>query len=217
MKSLLALTAVFGLIAMLFLFAMIRHLRRGRMLRASGSFAFGIATASLATAGLLLLGSLYSYGRLVGEQTVSMIEFSENAPGEFMARLMIDGKTDRFLPLLGDEWQMDARVVSWKPPATILGLEPIYQLERLSGRYSDVARELSEPRTVHSLTDARVIDVWHVARRFPILMPGVDAYYGAATYVPMADGARFEVSLSRDALIARPLNESARDAVGQWQ
>jgi hypothetical protein len=217
MKPLLALTAALGVIALLLVVAMIRHLRRGRMLRASGSFAGGVATASLAAAGLLLLGSLYSYGQLVGEQTVSMIEFTENAPGDFVARLMIDGKTDRFLPLLGDEWQMDARVVSWKPPATILGLEPIYQLERLSGRYSDVARELSEPRTVHALADARVIDVWHVARRFPILMPGVDAYYGAATYVPMADGARFEVNLSRDALIARPLNEAARNAVGQWQ
>ena len=48
-------------------------------------------------------------------------------------------------------------------------------------------------------------------------MPGVDAYYGTATYVPMADGARFEVNLSRDALIARPINDAARKAVGEWQ
>ena len=53
-------------------------------------------------------------------------------------------------------------------------------------------------------------------RRFPILAPGVDAFYGTATYVPMADGARYEVSLSRDALIARPANDRARDAVGGW-
>ena len=44
----------------------------------------------------------------------------------------------------------------------------------------------------------------------------VDAYYGTATYLPMADGARFEVSLTRDALIARPANIRARDAVGGW-
>ena len=51
-------------------------------------------------------------------------------------------------------------------------------------------------------------------RRFPMLMPGVDAYYGTATYVVMADGARFEVTLTRTALIARPANDSARAAVG---
>ena len=58
-----------------------------------------------------------------------MIEFRQSAPGEYTARLMIEGETDRLLPLRGDEWQMDARVVTWKPPATILGLDPIYQLE----------------------------------------------------------------------------------------
>jgi hypothetical protein len=129
---------------------------------------------------------------------------------------MIEGESDRLLTLKGDEWQIDARVVSWKPPVSMLGLEPIYQLERLSGRYSDVQREVSEPRTVHALAEVGALDIWNIARRFPILMPGVDAYYGTATYVPMADGARFEVNLSRDALIARPMNDEARKAVGEW-
>ena len=111
---------------------------------------------------------------------------------------------------------MDARVVNWKPPATLLGLDPIYQLERLSGRYSDVDDEITEQRTVHALSEYLALDVWRVARKFPILMPGVDAYYGTATYLPMADGARFEVSLTRTALIARPANDAAREAVGDW-
>jgi hypothetical protein len=217
MDTLIAITAAFALIAVFFVFGMFRHLRRGRMMRASGSFAGGVASASVGGAGMILLGSVYSYGQLTGEQTVAMIEFQENAPGEYTARLMIDGERDQLFSLSGDEWQLDARVVSWQPPATILGLEPIYQLERLSGRYADVAREKSEPRTVHALAEDNPLDVWSLARRFPILMPGVDAYYGTATYVPMANGARYEVNLSRDALIARPMNENARDAVGDWQ
>jgi hypothetical protein len=32
----------------------------------------------------------------------------------------------------------------------------------------------------------------------------------------MADRARFRVTMSRDALIARPLNDEAREAVGDW-
>jgi hypothetical protein len=217
MNTLLAITTAFTLVAVFFLFGMFRNLRRGRVLRAGGSFAGGVATASVGGAGMILLGSIFSYSQLTDEQTVSLIEFTENSPGEYTARLMIDGQHDQLLSLSGDEWQLDARVVSWKPPATILGLEPIYQLERLSGRYSDVERERSETRTVHALSDENVLDVWRIARRFPILMPGVDAYYGTATYVPMADGARFEVNLSRDALIARPINEAASSAVGNWQ
>ena len=81
---------------------------------------------------------------------------------------------------------------------------------------SDIERERSESRSVHSLAPQNPVDLWRAARRFPLLTPGVDAYYGTATYVPMADGARFEVSLSRDALIARPANDRARAAVGEW-
>ena len=216
MNTLLAITTICTLIAVFFIFGMFRHLRRGRMVRAGGSFAGGVATASVGGAGMILLSSIYSYGQLTAEQTVGLIEFRENAPGEYAARLMIEGESDRLLTLNGDEWQIDARVVSWKPPVSMLGLEPIYQLERLSGRYSDVQREVSEPRTVHALAEVGALDIWKIARRFPILMPGVDAYYGTATYVPMADGARFEVNLSRDALIARPMNDAARKAVGEW-
>ena len=173
-------------------------------------------SGAMGSASILLAFSYYGYGRLVDETLVSVVEFSESMPGEYVARVMIDGKTDRLLTLRGDEWQMDARVINWKPPATLLGLDPIYQLDRLSGRYSDINDEMSEERTVHALSDELPLDVWRVARKFPVLMPGVDAYYGTATYLPMADGAKFEVKLTRTALIARPLNDEARDAVGSW-
>ncbi len=216
MNVLIAAGAILTLIAMVFLRSTVQHARRGRLLRAGGSAAFCAATAALATASVLLFMSYLGYSRLTAEQLVGVIEFSRSAPEEFTARLMIDGEIDRLLTLRGDEWQLDARVVTWKPPATILGLEPVYQLERLSGRYSTVDRERSEPRTVHALAEERPLDLWSLARNFPKLTPGIDAYYGTATYLPMADGARFRVTLSRDALIARPLNDSAREAVGDW-
>ena len=216
MNVLIAASALFTLIAFWFLASTIRHSRRGRMLRAGGSATLCATTAALGTAGFLLFISYLSYQRLTAEQLVGVIEFSRSASEEFTARLMIDGELDRLLPLRGDEWQLDARVLTWKPPATILGLEPVYQLERLSGRYSSIDRERSEPRTVHALAEERTMDLWDLARNYPKFTPGIDAYYGTATYLPMADGARFQITLSRDALIARPLNDSARRAVGDW-
>jgi hypothetical protein len=216
MNLLLAASTVFTLVALYFLFSMLRHARRRRPVRATRSLAGGVLSGAIGSASILLAFSYYGYGRLVDEQQVSRIEFSQTMPGEFTARLMIDGQTDRFMTLRGDEWQMDARVVNWKPPATLLGLDPIYQLDRLSGRYADISDEINEQRTVHALSDDLPLDVWYVARKFPVLMPGVDAYYGTATYLPMADGARFEVALTRTALIARPLNDAARNAVGEW-
>jgi hypothetical protein len=217
MNLLLTISTVSIAIALYFVFSMTRHARRRRPVRATRSLAGGVVSGAMGGASILLAFSYYGYGRLIDEQLVSRIEFSESAPGQYTARLMIDGQTDRLLELRGDEWQMDARVVNWKPPATLLGLDPIYQLDRLSGRYSDIDDEMSEERTVYALSEELPLDVWRVARKFPMLMPGVDAYYGTATYLPMANGARFEVTLTRTALIARPVNEQAREAVGQWE
>lgn len=216
MNMLLAIGGISALLMMFFLGRTARCARRGRLLRAGGSGLSAAFMAVVAIAAALIGISYYSYDRLTAEQIVATIEFRRLAPDEYQARLMMQDERDRTFALRGDEWQIDARVVSWKPPITVLGLDPIYRLERLSGRYTDITREQTELRTVHELTEPLPVDVWKVARRFPVLTPGIDAYYGSATYVPMTDGARFTVSLSRDALIARPANDAARAAVGDW-
>jgi len=216
MTILLIVGGLFTLLTLFFFGRTVRCTRQRRLLRAGGSVFSSAVSAVIATAAVTLTFSYLSYSRLTAEQIVSSIEFRRVSGEEYQARLMIPGEKDRFLNLRGDEWQMDARLVNWTPPATILGLDPIYRLERLSGRYSEIDREINEARTVHALSPSHPMDVWQVAQRFPILLPGVDAYYGTATYLPMVDGARFEVSLSRDALIARPANDIAREAVGKW-
>jgi hypothetical protein len=216
MTILIIVSGIFGILALFFLARMFHCIGRGRVIRAGGSCISCCVSAVLCGVAVVLLFTVLGYGQLVEEQLVSRIEFRRISPEEYQARLMIPGEQDSFFILRGDEWQMDAKILTWQPPATILGMDPMYQLDRLSGRYSEIDREVSEARTVHSLAPAIPVDMWRIARRFPILAPGVDAYYGTATYLPMADGARYEVSLSRDALIARPANDRAREAVGSW-
>ncbi len=216
MNLLVGIGLIFSLFAFIFLLRTLSCTRRGRILRAGGSGISCVASVAVAGVALLLAFSYHSYGRLTSEKVISSVQFRQTSNDEYEARLMITGERDRLFRLRGNEWQLDARLISWKPPATILGLDPIYRLERLSGRFSEIDRERSEPRTVHALSPDSYLDIWAVARQFPLLTPGVDAHYGSATYVPMSDGARYEVSLSRDALIARPVNEAARAAVGSW-
>ncbi len=216
MNLLIGISLIFSLIAFVLLLHTVSCTRRGRILRAGGSGISFVASAAVAGIALLLAFNYYSYGRLTSETVISSVQFRQTASDEYEARLMIKGERDRLFRLRGNEWQMDARIISWKPPATILGLDPLYRLERLSGRFSEIDRERTELRTVHALSPDPTLDIWTIARQFPLLAPGVDAYYGSATYVPMSDGARFDVSLSRDALIARPVNDAAREAVGSW-
>ena len=216
MTMLIAAAVVLILFGAFLLLATLGQIRKGRLVRATGSVAVGATSAMLGTAAVMLAISYLGYHRLTAEQHVAVIEFTQDAENEFTARLMLDDELDRLFTLHGDEWQLDARVLTWKPPATVLGLDPVYRLERLSGRYSNIEKERSEPRTVYSLAEERPLDIWSFARRYPKFAPGIDAFYGTATYLPIAHGARFQITLSRDALVARPANEAAREAVGDW-
>lgn len=216
MTLLLGLTALLCLLTLYLVLATLRQLRRGRLLRAGSNVMLALVAATLGTLGVVIATSYLGYSRLTAEQKVGEIMFARLGDSTFEARLMIDGERDRIMTLKGDEWQLDARIVTWKPPMTLLGLEPIYQLDRISGRYSDIERERTSERTVHALYEASAVDLWSLAEAFPRLLPGVDAYYGTATFLPMAPGARYEIHLSRDALIARPGNDAARAAVGAW-
>lgn len=217
MAILLSLSVALFLLTLFFLRRTFVCTRRRRIVRAGASGLSCMLSGALLSGFLILAVSYIGYQRLTYEQVVARLQFTRIASYEYRARMMVEGDADRFFVLSGNEWQIDARMVSWQPPATILGLDPIFRLERLSGRYADVDDERERPRSVHALSDKPLLDVWSVANRVPLLMPGVDAYYGTATYVPMADGAIFEVSLSRDALLARPANAAAEDALGDWQ
>jgi hypothetical protein len=217
MNLLLAASGAFALITLYFVFSMFRHARRRRPVRATRSLAGGAVSACAGGASTMLAFSYFGYFQLVDEQVIGQIKFSESAPEQYVARLMLENEErDRMFEILGDEWQMDARVVTWKPPMTLLGLDPIFQLDRLSGRYSEVEEELSKHRSAHALSEPVTLDVWQFARKYPKLMPGVDAHYGTATYLPMAHGAVFEVTMTRTGLVARPVNDAAREAVGEW-
>jgi hypothetical protein len=58
--------------------------------------------------------------------------------------------------------------------------------------------------------------LWSVVHRHHTWLPWFDALYGSATYLPMADGALYDIRVSPTGLVARPLNQAARDAVGTW-
>jgi hypothetical protein len=53
------------------------------------------------------------------------------------------------------------------------------------------------------LTDDRGIDVWAFARDGADWLPGIDAVYGSSVFLPMGDGQRYVVTLSRTGLVAR--------------
>jgi hypothetical protein len=193
------------------------RLLRGRWLRAG--LELGTGTLLLAAAAVLaLLGAnTLIYQRLTAETEVASIVFRQLGARQFEARLSPAGAAERRFILDGDEWQLDARIVKWRPPATLLGLEPRYRLERLSGRYRDLSRERgAAPRSVYGLGDERWPDLAELVDQAYRFLRWMDAYYGSSAYLPMADGAAFRIHLGPTGLVARPANAPAEQAVMNW-
>jgi hypothetical protein len=98
-----------------------------------------------------------------------------------------------------------------------MGFDTAYRLERISGRYSRIEDERNLPRTVYPLNPPNRLDLWELVHRYHSWLPWVDAIYGSAVYLPMADAASYEIKVSQSGLVARPLNQAARDALGNWR
>jgi hypothetical protein len=45
----------------------------------------------------------------------------------------------------------------------------------------------------------------------------VDTVYGSAALMPMADNARYGMWMTQSGLVARPVNDQAAQAVGNWK
>lgn len=193
--------AVLGLTAV---FALFRAMRERRPLRVLNRLLIcALLTVTTLAAAFLAL-ALHGYDRLTTEVPVARLHFQQVGPQRFEATVTTADDRRLHLSVLGDEWQLDARVVKWRPIAVLAGLDPVYRLDRLSGRYRDLERERSDARSVHDLTGGDRVDLWRLAERYPSWLPFVDTEYGSGAYLPMRDGASYEVTLSPlGGLIAR--------------
>ncbi|MBX3509781.1 MAG: hypothetical protein KF700_01170 [Hyphomonadaceae bacterium] len=199
---------------------------RGRPFKGGrGLFGGAVFLGVSAVTGLLGL-NIQTYNRLTYERPVATIELAQRGPQLFEATMTEpptpehpEGITREF-EVHGDEWRLEARVLRWKPWANVLGLDSQYRLDRFSGRYTNTQQELHGERSAFDVRPTRSsgIDLWPLAREFSQYAPLVDTLYGSGAYMPMADGARYEVRITQNGLIARPTNEIAAQASSSgWQ
>lgn len=186
-------------------------------LRAIGVLLAVVVLAAGATLAIVAL-NLRSYARLTYEQPVATLDFEARGPQRYLAILTrLPTNVEQSFELAGDEWQVDARVLKWSGWATLLGLDARYRLERVSGRYRDVEQEKTSPRSVYALGETPAIDLWSLAQAHPDWFFFLDGLYGSATYLPMAEGAQYEVTLTQSGLIARPRNDAAKAVTRAWR
>ena len=220
-------TAVAILGGLIFIAGLI-SLVRGKIFGGLGGTAGGGVLLAAALGAALLGQNVQTYSRLTYERPVASLSIRRLASQYFEVTVTQPAEGDTpvrtaVYPVNGDEWRLEAQVLKWKPWANVVGLDSQYRLDRLSGRYQNIEQERTGARSVHALSsdDAGsgplasapwTLSVWDAARKYRRYVDAVDTLYGSAAYMPMADGAAYEVWITQSGLIARPAIEAARAA-----
>jgi len=206
-----------GLLGVLLLFQGFRRLWNRGIIAGSLEGLSGLVLLLVAVLLVALSINLHTYARLTHESPVAEIRFQARGPQRFRAYITFSKSRAMIFDMRGDEWQMDARILKWRGIAQLFGFDTLYRLERISGRYSSITQERTAVRSVYSLSEDQGIDLWALAQRHSRWIPLADAVYGSATYLPMVDGAQYQVSVSATGLLARPGNEVAKKAIQKWR
>ncbi|UTA46371.1 hypothetical protein L1F30_09300 [Simiduia sp. 21SJ11W-1] len=177
----------------------------------------GLMVAGIGVLLILLAVDLLGYKQVMSEKPIATLSFERLGEQSFRAVLLEnDGRESRF-DIAGDQWQLDARIVRWPMMLASLGAKPAYRLDRLGGRYYSLEKERQNNRTIYNLAkDNGWVDLWPLMLSANDWLP-MQAQYGSATFLPMADGAIYSIALTSSGLVGKPINDPAKQAVQRWQ
>jgi hypothetical protein len=116
----------------------------------------------------------------------------------------------------GDDWQLDLKLITWHSLLSRVGLDTLYRLERIGGRYQTIDNELNAKRSIYQLNENKISDqLWEYIFSYS---EGLifRANYGSGLYGPMSDKAKYGVFLTATGAEVLPLNDSAKKALNEW-
>ncbi len=206
-----------GLLAILALFIAARILLSRNWFLGWLRGSIGLAFVGVAGLVGVVAYDLLSYSQLPEGKPLLTLSFSADGPQRYRVSLL-EGGEERQVTLEGDLWQLDGRLLRWKGLAALIGLQPGYRLEKLSGRFLAIEQQESARHAQVTLAQSPYgIDLWRWLRLGQHDLFLFDPEAARVTYLPIADGAMFNVSLSPTGLLAQPMNQAANQALKDWQ
>lgn len=202
--SLVFVLVVAGLL--LLLFSIYLLFKRGWFLAwLKGTFAIALVVG--AAVALFSLMDVLSYQQLLSEVPIATISIYEKGDQQYDLTLVDADNNEHRFDIHGDQWQLDARLLTWVGPLAAAGQKPLYRLDRISGRYVSLEQARNGQQSVFSLDQSSYVDLWEVFNKF---QTWIDVSYGSAVYMPMENGAVFSVYLTAKGMNVRPINPIAK-------
>ncbi|MFQ3170049.1 MAG: hypothetical protein ACJAW8_002384 [Oleispira sp.] len=173
---------------------------------------FAMCLVAFTALALFSLLDVLTYKQLLSEVPIASISMYEKQLQHFDVTLIATGGEEQRFDIYGDQWQLDARLLTWVGPIAALGKKPLYRLDRISGRYISLEQARNAEQSIYGLEQSDTIDVWKMFQSMP---SWIDANYGSAVYMPMKDGAVYSVYLTAKGMNVRPVNNIAKRLLGE--
>ncbi|WMS89045.1 hypothetical protein [Pleionea litopenaei] len=202
---LMGLSLLFFGLGFTYLWQALGSIKRVRMLRAMRKLVLSLIFVPLALTTSFVLIGIQGFETLTKEEEIARLRIEPESGREFYATLTFaDGREQRFL-LTGDEVQVDADILKWRPYAHYLGLHTHYDLNRISGRFRNVSDVQRYPPSVYSLSSERYLDLVKFRNQYSTLSYLFDAEYGSATFIKADQPATYSLRVSTTGLLLRPV------------
>jgi hypothetical protein len=196
----------FALLALVFFYSAASAWRKRNRVSSVVTLLGGLLLFTLSSLCAAITVGVRGYRAFTAEQVAATITTEPIGPHHFRATVTLADSSLHMFDLAGDAVYVDAHVLKWRPIGTLLGLQTVYELDRIAGRDQALRDEQTQQRTVYSLARRKPFDAFDLARRYWVLRPLVDAEYGSATFIgATAPGGRtYEVRVSTTGLLVRP-------------
>ena len=168
---------------------------------------WGIPVTILGLGGLsvgLVAWNLHTFSRLTDAALIAKLRFVQIAPRHYQVELRSgDFCEQREYELFGDEWRLDARFLKWKPLANLFGLDAMYRLERLTGRYQSIGDENSQKHQAYEIGGRPEVDLLQYLERDWKYWSPVDTAFGSSVYESVDPAYEYSVYRSQSGLLVR--------------
>jgi hypothetical protein len=159
---------------------------------------------------------IFSYRTLLPEQTLMTMSFHRTSPKHFTVELQEATGDSRKEEIDGEQWQLNVRMFYWTPLFKAVGFRTGYQLDSIKGRYLELDMKNPSAAPVALRTQDHKVDVWSFVNENSGAIPGLEAVVVTPGFIPLVDGAIFEVVLSGTELVAKPMNDAAKITEPLW-
>jgi hypothetical protein len=187
----------------------------GRRWAAAGHLLLAVLLGVAVALGWPLARYAKTYDVRVPERPVAEVFFERIGPSRFrVAVTRVPAGRMQVVELAGDEWRLDLATLDWGDGAVRLGLRPRYRIEAVVSRPAPANAAGLTLGVTARLTGGDTPTPWLADLGASRGRPLVATRTLSGPWLPMADGARFDVRITADGAVeVDPLNVAAGDSL----